>query len=228
MTDPAARPVPPMKAAVLPVTPLQQNCSILWCTATMQAAVVDPGGGVAEIIALAERQGLTIAKILVTHAHVDHAAAVADLADRLSVPVEGPEPQDRFWIDRLAEDGAKYGIGYARPFTPSRWLADGDTVSLGNLVLEVLHCPGHTPGHVVFFHRASRFAVVGDVIFAGSIGRTDFPLGNHADLIRSVREKLFPLGDDVTFLPGHGQPSTFGQERRSNPYVSDRAVGAGR
>lgn len=215
---------PPLRATVIPVTPLQQNCSILWCTATMQAAVVDPGGGVETIVAAADQLGITIVKILVTHAHVDHAAAVADLAERLTVPVEGPEPADQFWIDRLAEDGRRYGIAYARPFVPTRWLADGDTVSLGDLTLEVYHCPGHTPGHVVFFHRESRFAVVGDVLFKGSVGRTDFPRSDPAALIRSVREKLFPLGDDVTFLPGHGDVSTFGQERQTNPFVSDRAL----
>jgi len=216
----------PLKVAVIPVTPLQQNCSILWCTATMRAAIVDPGGGVDTIIRALDELKLTAEKILVTHGHVDHAAAVADLKEKLSVPVEGPEPQDKFWIDRLPEDGARYGLGYARAFTPDRWLAGGETVTLGDLTLEVFHCPGHTPGHVVFFHRPSRFAVVGDVIFKGSIGRTDFPRGDHAALIRSVRDVLFPLGDDVTFLPGHGEASTFGIERQTNPFVSDRAVAA--
>lgn len=216
---------PPLKATVIPVTPLQQNCSILWCTATMRAAVIDPGGGVDTILKVRDQLGLTIEKILVTHGHVDHAAAVADLAEKLSVPVEGPEEEDQFWIARLAEDGRAYGLPYARPFVPTRWLVNGDTVTLGNLTLEVYHCPGHTPGHVVFFHRDSRFAVVGDVLFKGSIGRTDFPRGDHAALIRSVREKLFPLGDDITFLPGHGEPSTFGFERQTNPFVGDRAVG---
>lgn len=219
-------PQPPLKATVIPVTPLQQNCSIIWCTATMRAAVVDPGGGIETILKARDQLGLTIEKILVTHAHVDHAAAVADLAEQLSVPIEGPEKEDQFWIDRLAEDGKRYGISPSRPFVPTRWLQDGDTVALGNLTLDVYHCPGHTPGHIIFFHRESRFAVVGDVLFKGSIGRTDFPRGDHAALIRSVREKLFPLGDDVTFLPGHGEPSTFGRERQTNPFVSDRAVGA--
>lgn len=219
-------PQPPLKATVIPVTPLQQNCSIIWCTATMRAAVVDPGGGIETILKARDQLGLTIEKILVTHAHVDHAAAVADLAEQLSVPIEGPEKEDQFWIDRLAEDGMRYGISPSRPFVPTRWLQDGDTVALGNLTLDVYHCPGHTPGHIIFFHRESRFAVVGDVLFKSSIGRTDFPRGDHAALIRSVREKLFPLGDDVTFLPGHGEPSTFGRERQTNPFVSDRAVGA--
>ncbi|MBB6252188.1 MBL fold metallo-hydrolase [Nitrospirillum iridis] len=218
---------PPLKVAILPVTPFQQNCSILWCTTTRRAAVVDPGDGVTQIQEFLARQGLTLERILVTHGHVDHAAAVADLMAQTGVPVDGPQREDKFWIDRLPEDGAKYGMLYAKPFTPTRWLDDGDTVSVGNLTLDVLHCPGHTPGHVVFFHAASRLAIVGDVIFQGSIGRTDFPRGDHGALIRSIREKLFPLGDDVTFLPGHGEPSTFGQERLSNPFVSDRAVARG-
>jgi len=219
---------PPLKALIVPVTPFQQNCSILWCTATRKAAVIDPGGGVDQILAAARQHGLTIERILVTHGHVDHAAAVADLAERLSVPVEGPERQDAFWIDALPEHGARYGMAYARSFTPDRWLEDGDTVTIGDLTLDVLHCPGHTPGHVVFIHAPSRFGVVGDVLFRGSIGRTDFPRGDHAALIRSIREKLFPLGDDITVLTGHGEPTTLGHERRTNPYVSDAAIGSGR
>ncbi|TWB38642.1 MBL fold metallo-hydrolase [Nitrospirillum pindoramense] len=224
---PSAPGMPPLKVAILPVTPFQQNCSILWCTATKRAAVVDPGDGVTQIEEFLARQGLTLERILVTHGHVDHAAAVADLTARTGVPVDGPQQEDKFWIDRLPEDGAKYGMLHAKPFTPTRWLGDGDTVAVGDLVLDVLHCPGHTPGHVVFIHQPSRLAIVGDVIFQGSIGRTDFPRGDHAALIRSIREKLFPLGDDITFLPGHGEPSTFGQERRTNPFVSDRAVARG-
>ncbi|HYC02737.1 MAG TPA: MBL fold metallo-hydrolase [Azospirillaceae bacterium] len=225
MTDGKAN-ASPLKVAVIPVTAFQQNCSIVWCTATKRAAVCDPGDGVDTILDLLAKQGLTLERILVTHAHVDHAAAVADLAERTGVPIDGPQREDQFWIDRLAQDGAGYGMTHARPFTPTRWLEEGDTLTVGELSFQVLHCPGHTPGHVVFHNDAARFALVGDVLFQGSIGRTDFPRGDHNALIRSVRDKLFPLGDDVTFLPGHGQPSTFGQERMTNPYVSDRAVGA--
>ncbi|ACI99862.1 MBL fold metallo-hydrolase [Rhodospirillum centenum] len=215
---------PPLRVAVIPVTPFAQNCSLLWCTATRRAAVVDPGGGVPTILEAVRRHGLTVERILVTHGHVDHAAAVADLAERLKVPVEGPGRQDDYWIAELAGHGAAYGMPYARPFTPDRWLGDGDTVTVGALTLQVLHCPGHTPGHVVFFHAPSRFAVVGDVLFRGSVGRTDFPGGSFEALAASIRGKLFPLGDDVTFLPGHGETSTFGQERQGNPFVSDQAV----
>ena len=217
--------VSPLKVMVIPVTPFQQNCSIVWCTATNRAAVVDPGDGVATILEALAKHGLTLERILVTHAHVDHAAAVADLAERTGVPVDGPQREDQFWIDRLAADGAGYGMRHARPFTPTRWLEHGDRVTVGELAFDVLHCPGHTPGHVVFHNAAARFALVGDVIFQGSVGRTDFPRGSMPDLVRSIREKLFPLGDDVTFLPGHGEPSTFGRERQGNPFVSDRAVG---
>lgn len=220
-------PPPPLQALIIPVTPFQQNCSILWCTATKRAAIIDPGGGVAQITAALAQHGLTAERILITHGHVDHAAGVVDLKAELPVPVEGPHRGDDFWLADLPARGRDYGMAYAKAFTPDRWLEDGDRVQVGTLTLEVLHCPGHSPGHVVFFHPESRFAVVGDVIFQGSIGRTDFPGGNHAALIRSIREKLFPLGDDVAFLPGHGNPSTFGQERQGNPFCGDRAVARG-
>lgn len=215
---------PPLKAMIIPVTPFQQNCSILWCTATNRAAVIDPGGEPSQVQAALLQQGLTVERILVTHGHVDHAAGVADLKAQTGVPVEGPHTADGFWLEDLPVRGLEYGMRYAKSFTPDRWLADGDTVTVGNLTLAVLHCPGHSPGHVVFYHAPSRFAVVGDVVFQGSIGRTDFPGGDHATLIRSIREKLFPLGDDITFLPGHGNPSTFGQERKTNPFCGDRAT----
>jgi glyoxylase-like metal-dependent hydrolase (beta-lactamase superfamily II) len=213
-----------MQLAVIPVTPFEQNCSILWCEKTLQAAVIDPGGGLDDILAFIAHQKLTLEKILVTHAHVDHAAATAELARRCNVPIEGPHRDDQFWIDDLPRRAAEYGLPPAEAFVPTRWLGQGDAVTVGEVHLQVLHCPGHTPGHVVFYSPADHFAVVGDVIFAGSIGRTDFPRGNHADLIRSIRERLFPLGDDVQFLPGHGPVSSFGAERRSNPFVGDAAV----
>jgi hydroxyacylglutathione hydrolase len=219
-----ARTPPTLRVAVVPVTPFQQNCSILWDPATMKGAIVDPGGDLDEVLAVVAREGITLEKILLTHAHVDHAGATAELKRRTGVPIEGPHEGDRFWIDGLKDQARMFGIKSEGAFEPDRWLVDGDRVALGSLELEVCHCPGHTPGHVVFFHAPSRFAVVGDVLFQGSIGRTDFPGGDHATLIRSIRGKLFPLGDDVRFLPGHGPPSSFGDERRANPYVSDAAV----
>lgn len=210
-----------MKLQVVPVTAFQQNCSVLWCEKTRRAAIVDPGGDLELVLKVIESQGLTLEKILITHAHLDHAGATAELARRYSLPIEGPHPGDQFWIDQMPAQAKMFGFPPCEAFVPTRWLQQGDRVTVGELEFEVRHCPGHTPGHVVFFHAPSRFAIVGDVLFAGSIGRTDFPRGNHADLIRSIRENLFPLGDDVTFLPGHGPTSTFGAERRSNPFVAD-------
>jgi len=211
-----------MKVMVVPVTPFEQNCSVIWCEKTKRAAAVDPGGDLDRIEQVLNDQGLTLEKILLTHAHIDHAGATAELARRKQVPIEGPHRGDQFWIDGLAEAGARYGFEYAESFTPSRWLEQGDTVTVGEETLEVKHCPGHTPGHVVFFHPQQRFALVGDVLFQGSIGRTDFPQGNHHDLINAIRNRLFPLGDDVQFVPGHGPISTFGNERQHNPFVADR------
>jgi glyoxylase-like metal-dependent hydrolase (beta-lactamase superfamily II) len=193
-----------VKAAVIPVTPFAQNCTLLWCEATMKAAVVDPGGELERI---------------------DHAGGVAELAEREGLPIEGPQREDSFWIDQLGEQGAQFGLQAARSFTPDRWLEHGDQCSVGEITLDVLHCPGHTPGHVVFFDAKARLALVGDVLFQGSIGRTDFPRGDHDTLIRSIRERLWPLGDDVVFVPGHGPTSTFGNERKTNPFVGDAAVG---
>ena len=210
-----------MKYTIIPVTPIVQNCSLLVCDETQSAVVIDPGGDIEKIVGVANKVGLTIEKVLLTHGHIDHAAAAGDLAQRLGVKIEGPHEDDLFLLQALPQQAINYGFPPVRPFIPDRWLHQGDTVSFGKLTLEVIHCPGHTPGHVVYFHRRGKFAVVGDVLFAGSIGRTDFPRGNHEDLIRSIREKLFPLGDDVEFLPGHGPNSTFGKERATNPYVAD-------
>jgi glyoxylase-like metal-dependent hydrolase (beta-lactamase superfamily II) len=213
-----------MKAFIIPVTPFMQNCSLLCCEETGKAAVVDPGGDLDRILEAAEKAEVIIEKILVTHGHVDHAGGVADLAEQLKVPIEGPHPDDRFWIDLLSNRSASFGLTGARAFEPDRWLHQGDTARFGNITLEVRHCPGHTPGHIIFFQPETRVAVVGDVLFQGSIGRTDFPRGDYATLIRSIREQLFPLGDDVQFIPGHGPVSTFGAERQSNPFVGDRAL----
>ncbi len=211
---------PPLRAAIIPVTPLQQNCTLFWCTETNKAALVDPGGDLHKLKAAVAQTGVELEKLLLTHGHIDHCGETGILAKELALPIEGPHEADRFWISRLEDEGPKYGVN-GQIFEPTRWLNDGDTVSVGNLTLDVIHCPGHTPGHVVFYHGPSRLAIVGDVLFQGSIGRTDFPMGNHADLINAITQKLWPLGDDVTFIPGHGPTSQFGYERRSNMYVAD-------
>jgi len=214
---------PPMKAAIIPVTPLQQNCCLLWCTKTMLGTFTDPGGDLDRLKAAAKQNGVTIEKILLTHGHIDHCGSAKILADELGVEIEGPHIADKFWIDRLAEDGARYGIT-GQPFESDRWLDNGDTVTVGNLTFDVYHCPGHTPGHVVFHHPESKLAIVGDVLFQGSIGRTDFPMGNHQDLIDAITTRLWPLGGETAFVPGHGPMSTFAQERRSNPFVADQVL----
>lgn len=210
-----------MKYSIIPVTPFQQNCTLIWCEATRQAAVVDPGGDIERITAKVEELGLTLEKILLTHAHIDHAGGTAELSNIAGIPIEGPHEEDLFWIEGLPQQSQMFGFPQVEVFTPDRWLGDRDSVTVGNETLDVLHCPGHTPGHVVFYHQPSQLALVGDVLFQGSIGRTDFPKGDHPTLISSIRDKLFPLGDEVAFIPGHGPMSTFGQERLSNPFVSD-------
>ncbi|HEU4704518.1 MAG TPA: MBL fold metallo-hydrolase [Sphingomicrobium sp.] len=216
---------PPLRAAIVPVTPLQQNCTLLWCTETMSGAFVDPGGDLPRLKAAAGQAGVRIEKILLTHGHIDHCGSAGILAEELGVPIEGPHEDDLFWIAQLAEDGARYGIA-GRPFEPDRWLVDGDQASVGKLVFDVRHCPGHTPGHVVFHHPPSRLAMVGDVLFKGSVGRWDFRKGDQQQLIRSITTKLWPMGNETAFVPGHGPMSTFGHERSTNPYVSDRALAA--
>lgn len=212
-----------IKIEIVPVTPFAQNSSIVMCEETKEAAVVDPGGEVDRIIAQAESMGAKITKIILTHAHIDHAGGVADLARKLSLPIEGPQEKDQFWISALPQQSQMFGFPNVETFTPDRWLNDGDEVTIGNQTLSVIHTPGHTPGHVVFYHQNSKLAFVGDVIFQGSIGRTDFPQSNHQELVDSIRNKLFPLGDDITFVPGHGPTSTFGQEKETNPFVGGRA-----
>ncbi|WP_116367222.1 MBL fold metallo-hydrolase [Parahaliea mediterranea] len=214
-----------IKVTIVPVTAYQQNCSILKCEATGKAAIVDPGGDVERILAAVDSLGATVEKILLTHGHMDHCAASDVLRQQLGVPIEGPQKEDDFWIAKLPEWCQMSGFPHADAFVPDRWLDDGDTVTVGEQTLQVFHCPGHTPGHVVFLHDGQRLAWVGDVLFQGSIGRTDFPRGNHEDLISAIRGKLFPLGDDITFIPGHGPTSTFGQERQSNPFVADSRYG---
>jgi hydroxyacylglutathione hydrolase len=212
---------PALMGAIVPVTPFEQNCSILWCSKSMKAAIVDPGGDLDRVQQAIETQKVEPEKILVTHGHMDHAGGVAELAEKLKLPIEGPHPEESFWIDQLADQGKMFGLDAARTFEPDRWLQGGDTVTLGETSFEVIFCPGHTPGHIVFYNADAKIAAVGDVLFKGSIGRTDFPRGDHDTLIRSIREGLWPLGDDVTFIPGHGPLSTFGAERQTNPFVGD-------
>ena len=214
----------PLAAAIVPVTAFQQNCTLLWCTATMRAAFVDPGGDLDRLRQAAAPSGVTVEKILLTHGHIDHCGLAGEFAAQLGVPIEGPHEEDRFWIDRLEDDTRGFGVPGKR-FEPDRWLVDGDTVTVGELTLAVRHCPGHTPGHVVFHHPPSKLAIVGDVLFKGSIGRTDFPRGNHQQLLDSITQRLWPMGDDTAFVPGHGPMSTFGHERATNPFVGDRALG---
>ena len=216
----------PLHAAIIPVTPLQQNCTLLWCTKTMRGTFTDPGGDLPRLKAAAQQAGVTIEKILLTHGHIDHCGSAGIFAEELGVEIEGPHEADRFWIEKLGTEGPKYGIN-GNPFEPSRWLEDGDTVSFGVLTLNVRHCPGHTPGHVVFHHPESNLAIVGDVLFKGSIGRWDFPMGNHQQLIESITKRLWPMGGDTAFVPGHGPMSTFAHERATNPLVGDKVLAAG-
>ncbi len=208
-----------LRYLTIPVTPFEQNCSLVWDDATAQAAVIDPGGDLDLLLAEVARLGLKLEQIWLTHAHIDHAGGAGELAERLSLPIIGPHEGDQFWIDGLAMQSERFGFAPAQPFTPTRWLHDGDTVTLGSHTLQVRHCPGHTPGHVVFYSPEIGRAFVGDVLFAGSIGRTDFPQGNHQQLIDSITGRLWPMGDDTVFIPGHGPESSFGQERATNPFV---------
>ena len=218
----------PLGVFVTPVTPLQQNCTVVWCTATNRCAVIDPGGAVDAVLGEVARRGLGVEAIWITHGHLDHAGGAAEMQEKTGVELIGPHPADQFWIDGIAAQGRVYGVPEARGFTPTRWLADGDELTLGDTRWQVFHTPGHTPGHVIFHCAEARFAQVGDVLFRGSVGRTDFPQSDPQALIRSIIDKLWPLGDDVTFVPGHGPVSTFGQERRDNAFVADRVLAAAR
>lgn len=216
---------PQLQVRIVPVTPLEQNCSLVWDPVTKHAAFVDPGGDVERLLGALDHFGLTLKRIWLTHGHFDHAGAAAELRERTGVPVEGPHRDDQFWLDMIEEGSRRYGLSGFRNVTPDRYLEDGDTLELEGVTFDVLHTPGHTPGHVVIFNKEAKVAFVGDVLFAGSIGRTDFPRGDHEQLIGSITTKLWPLGDDVTFVPGHGPLSTFGHERKSNPFVADAITG---
>jgi len=209
---------PPLRAAIVPVTPFQQNCAIVWCTRTMRGAVIDPGGDIASIREGLERTGVMPERIVLTHGHIDHAGGAAELAEALSVEIVGPHRDDKWLLDGLPASGAKYGIP-ARPCAPDRWLEENDTISIGEIGFEVLHCPGHSPGHIVLVNRELKFGIFGDVLFRGSIGRTDLPRGDHEALISNIKTKLLVLADDFFFLCGHGPASTIGQEREHNPFL---------
>ena len=208
-----------LKGAIIPVTAFEQNCALLWDDQTMEGVVVDPGGDVPRILAAIEGQGIKVQRILITHGHIDHAGGADELRAALGVPVEGPQLADKMLLDNLEKQGAAYGLDGARNLVPDRWLEEGETVRIGALDFAVLHCPGHAPGHVVFVNTDERFAIVGDVLFRGSIGRTDFPYGDHAALLAAIHGKLLPLGDDIQFICGHGPGSSFGHERKRNPFL---------
>lgn len=210
-----------MNYHIIPVTAFAQNCSLIWCEETQQAALVDPGGDAARIKQEVAGKAVTVTQILLTHGHLDHVGAAAELAQHYNVPVIGPQKEDEFWLQGLPDQSRMFGLEECQPLAPDRWLEEGDSVALGNITLEVLHCPGHTPGHIVFFDRASRLLVSGDVVFKGGVGRSDFPRGDHGQLIDAIKRKLLPLGDDVTFIPGHGPMSTLGYERLHNPFLQD-------
>ena len=209
-----------IRFSIIPVTPYQQNCTLLICNQSNKAAIVDPGGDIDNILSVIKNEAAIPEIILATHGHLDHVGAVAELASRLSLPIEGPQQEDKFWLDSLSEQAQTFGFPDSGVFTPDRWLNEGDEVTVGEQKLKVIHCPGHTPGHIVFFHEESKLALVGDVLFNGSIGRTDFPKGDFNTLIHSIKNKLWPLGKEVKFIPGHGPMSTFGEEMKSNPFVA--------
>jgi len=208
-----------MRYTIIPVTPYQQNCTLLICERSHKAALVDPGGDLDTLLAEVKAEGVELESILVTHGHMDHIGGVAELSKNLGLPIIGPHRDDEFWIQSLPEQCRMFNFPSSQPFQPTRWLKDGDTVQVGEEILNVIHCPGHTPGHVIFFNEQERIAIVGDVLFKGSIGRTDFPRGDYQTLIDSIQLKLWPLGSDIKFISGHGPMSSFGEEMRSNPFV---------
>ncbi|QYJ80027.1 MBL fold metallo-hydrolase [Shewanella acanthi] len=213
-----------MKYLIIPVTPFQQNCSLIWCEKTHRAAVVDPGGNIERIQAEVAKLGLTLEKVLLTHGHIDHVGGAKQLAQLENIPIIGPHIADKFWIDNLPKQSQNFGFPHCEAFEATQYLNEGDSVTVGVQQLSVLHCPGHTPGHIAFYSAPAKLAWVGDILFRSSIGRTDFPQSNHSDLINSITQKLWPLGSDVAFIPGHGPMSTFGEEREHNPFVADQLL----
>lgn len=218
--DSTATPAQKAGAIIVPVTPFEQNCTIIWSNATKQAVVIDPGGDVPRIAEAIAKTGVTVEKIWLTHGHIDHVGGAAELREALGVPIEGPHVADKFLLDNVVESGARFGMTGVHNFTPDRWLDEGDQVTIGDLSFDILHCPGHSPGSVVFYSKELHFAHVGDVLFYGSVGRTDLPGGSHETLIASIKNKLLPLGDDISFVCGHGAGSTIGQERMTNPFLT--------
>ena len=216
---------PPIGAMIIPVTEFQQNCTLLWATASMEGVFVDPGGEADKLIDAAKARGVKIVEIWLTHGHLDHAGGAMEVARKLDVPIIGPHEDDKFWLDQIEQSWAKYGMPQGENCTPTKWLKDGDVLELSGIKFDVVHCPGHTPGHVAIINKELKIAFVGDLIFQNSIGRTDFPRGNHQDLINSITQKLWPYGGDIQFIPGHGPMSTFGIERAQNPFVGDKALG---
>ncbi|GAA0781986.1 MULTISPECIES: MBL fold metallo-hydrolase [Pseudomonadati] len=214
-----------MKYQIIPVTPFQQNCSVIWCETTLKAAVVDPGGDIERVLTEVNKLGLTVEKVLLTHGHIDHVGGANKLALHLNVPIIGPHIADKFWLDSLPKQSQNFGFPAVEVFAPNQYLTDGEEVNVGEQSLSVIHCPGHTPGHIVFYSKVSGIAWVGDVLFRSSIGRTDFPQSNHQDLVNSITQKLWPLGNHVSFIPGHGPMSTFAEEREHNPFVADQLLG---
>lgn len=225
MPTTSAKPKASLDLRLIPVTPFSQNCSLLWDTETLDGVLIDPGGEANKIMETASQLGVTLTQIWLTHGHLDHAGGAEDIRDALGIPIIGPHKDDDFWLESIAMAWETYGHkGMGRNCAPDRWLKDGDRLSLGDISFDVSHCPGHTPGHVVIHNADIKIAFVGDVLFKGSVGRTDFPRSNHADLIKSITQKLWPLGPDMRFVPGHGPMSTFGEERQTNPFVADHVV----
>ena len=208
-----------LKYRVIPVTRYQQNCSLVWCSKSHSAALIDAGGDIEQLLLAVKEEGVTLEKLLLTHGHLDHVGGAHTIADQLNIPIIGPHQADQFWFERLADQAKMFGFAHIEPYMPNQWLIEGEQITVGDELFDVLHCPGHTPGHIVFYNAASQTAFVGDVLFQNSVGRSDFPMGNHADLISSIKDKLLPLGDEIRFIPGHGPNSTFGEERRNNPYL---------
>ena len=219
-TETSTETQPKAGAIIVPVTLFEQNCTIIWDEPSKKAVVIDPGGDVPKILEAIKQTGVTVEKIWLTHGHIDHVGGAADLRDALGVKIEGPHIADKYLLDNVVSSGERFGMTGVRNFGPDRWLDEGDQVSIGDLTFDILHCPGHSPGSVVFFNKELRFAHVGDVLFNGSVGRTDLPGGSHAELINSIKEKLLPLGDDVGFICGHGPGSSIGQERMTNPFLT--------